>query len=145
MLLLLRSSSLKNSSAFFSAKDRAKQATSVMPQSFRLERERQTEEDNYIYFHPGGTVTDMHLHCCFSNTCVTPCQSTSVSEADRLNETAVHSLTVDGAHETVFSPETQQTALLSVPDKHLSQRRKSNTIYVFSNSHSACCIHYGVY
>ncbi len=48
-----------------------------------------------------------------------------MSEGDRLNETAVHSLTVDGAHETVFSPETQQTALLSVPDMHLSQRRKS--------------------
>ncbi len=50
-----------------------------------------------------------------------------MSEGDRLNETAVHSLTVDGAHETVFSPETQQTALLSVPDMHLSQRRKSKT------------------
>ncbi len=47
-----------------------------------------------------------------------------MSEGDRLNETAVHSLTVDGVHETVFS---QQTALLSVPDMHLSQRRKSKT------------------
>ncbi len=50
-----------------------------------------------------------------------------MSEGDRLNESAVLSLTVDGVHETVFSPETQQTALLSVPDMHFSQRRKSKT------------------